>query len=154
MKWGHTERAPVAGGNLLLANGGDSGMRESTPMEIEIGAGRRSLLPSLAVISALLVCKGLLYGTVLLAVLGVAIDIPPGPWAIAVDIAVALAVVAFWFNRRRHGMVWPTLLAALGAILVIGYMHGPVPAELEWAGLILFVVAAFVDWKAGRRRIG
>ncbi len=76
MKWGHTERAPVAGGNLLLANGGDSGMRESTPMEIEIGAGRRSLLPSLAVISALLVCKGLLYGTVLLAVIGVTIDIP------------------------------------------------------------------------------
>ncbi len=29
MKWGHTERAPVAGGNLLLANGGDSAATEA-----------------------------------------------------------------------------------------------------------------------------
>jgi len=26
--------------------------------------------------------------------------------------------------------------------------------ELEWAGLILLLVAAFLDWKAARRRIG
>jgi len=129
-------------------------MREPTAMEIETGAGRRSLLPSLAVIVALLVCKGLLYGTALLAVIGVAVDIPPGPWAIAVDLAVALAVIAFWPSRRRHGVIWPTLLATLGAILVIGHMHGPIPVELEWAGLILLLVAAFLDWKAARRPIG
>lgn len=129
-------------------------MRESTPMEIETGAGRRSLLPSLAVISALLVCKGLLYGTALLAVIGVAVDIPPGPWAIAVDLAVVFAVVAFWFSRRRHGIVWPTLLASLGAILVVGYMHGLVGVELEWAGLVLLLVAAVLDWNVGQRGIG
>ncbi len=129
-------------------------MRDSTPMEIEAGAGQRSLLPSFAVISALLVCKGLLYGTALLAVIGVAVDIPAGPWAIAVDLAVVFAVVAFWFSRRRHGKVWPTLLASLGAILVIGYMHGPVPVELEWAGLILLLLAAVLDWIVGRRGIG
>ncbi len=139
---------------LHLANGEDGDMREPTAMEIETGAGRRSLLPSLAVIVALLVCKGLLYGTALLAVIGVAVDIPPGPWAIAVDLAVALAVIAFWLSRRRHGVIWPTLLATLGAILVIGYMHGPIPVELEWAGLILLLVAAFLDWKAARRRVG
>ena len=129
-------------------------MGESTPMEIETGAGRRSLLPSLAVISALLVCKGLLYGTALLAVIGVAVDIPPGPWAIAVDLAVVFAVVAFWFSRRRHGIVWPTLLASLGAILVVGYMHGLVHVELEWAGLVLLLVAAVLDWNVGQRGIG
>ena len=129
-------------------------MRESTPMEIETGAGRRSLLPSLAVISALLVCKGLLYGTALLAVIGVAVDIPPGPWAIAVDIAVVFAVVAFWFSRRRHGIVWPTLLASLGAVLVVGYMHGLLQVELEWAGLVLLLVAAVLDWNVGRKGIG
>ncbi len=129
-------------------------MRESTPKEIETGAGRRSLLPSLAVISALLVCKGLLYGTALLAAIGVAVNIPPGPWAIAVDLAVVFAVVAFWFSRRRHGIVWPTLLASLGAILVVGYMHGAVHVELEWAGLILLLVAAVLDWNVGRRGIG
>ena len=152
MKWGYTERDAVAGGNLFLANGGDDCMRESTPTEIEADVGRQSLLPSLAVISALLICKGLLYGTALLAVLGVAVDIPPGPWAIAVDLAVACAVVAFWMSRRRHNMVGPTLLAVLGAILVIGYMHGLLPVQLEWAGLILLVIAAWLDWKAGRRR--
>ena len=154
MKWGYTERVAVAEESLHLANGEDGDMREPTAMEIETGAARRSLLPSLAVIVALLVCKGLLYGTALLAVIGVAVDIPPGPWAIAVDLAVALAVIAFWLSRRRHGVIWPTLLATLGAILVIGYMHGPIPVELEWAGLILLLVAAFLDWKAARRRIG
>ena len=154
MKWGYTERVPVAGEILHFANGEDGGMREPAAMEIETGSDRRSLLPSLAVILALLVCKGLLYGTALLAVIGVAVDIPPGPWAIAVDLAVAIAVTAIWFSRRRHGVVWPTLLATLGAILVIGYMHGPIPVELEWAGLFLLLVAAFLDWKATRRRTG
>jgi hypothetical protein len=100
----YTERVPVAEESLHLANGEDGGMREPTAMEMEIetGAGRRSLLPSLAVIVALLVCKGLLYGTALLAVIGVAVDIPPGPWAIAVDLAVALAVIAFWLNRAAE----------------------------------------------------
>ena len=59
-------------------------MREPTAMEIETGAGRRSLLPSLAVIVALLVCKGLLYGTALLAVIGVAVGSrisPSSPFA-------------------------------------------------------------------------
>ncbi len=119
-------------------------------MQIDTGADRRSLLPSLAVISALVVCKGLLYGTALLAVVGVAVDIPPGPWAIAVDLAVAFAVAALWFSRRRHGMIGPTLLAALGAVLVVGYMHGPVPVALEWTGLGLLVAAAILDWKSGR----
>ncbi len=115
---------------------------------------RGRLLPSLAVILALLVCKGLLYGTALLAIIGVTLEIPPGPWAIAVDFAVILAVAAFWYNRRRHGMIWPTLMAGVGALLVIGHMHGPVPVALEWAGLILIVAAAILDWKAGRIRQG
>jgi hypothetical protein len=106
----------------------------------------------LSVIAALLVCKGLLYGTALLALIGVTLEIPPGPWAIAVDIAVTLAVVTFWFSRQRHGVLWPTLLAIPGALLVIGRMHGPVPVELEWSGLVLLLVAAVVDWQAGRRR--
>ncbi len=82
-------------------------------------------VPSLTVSAALVVCKGLLYGTALLAIIGVAVDILPAPWAVAVDIAVVGATIAFWFNRRRHGMIWPTLIAALGAILVIGRMHWP-----------------------------
>lgn len=127
-------------------------MGKSTPTEIEAGFDRPNVLPGLAVLSALLICKGLLYGTALLAVLGVTIDIPPGPWAIAIDLAVGLAVVAFWFSRRRHGAVAPTLLAALGAVLVIGYMHGLLPVQLEWAGLILLVVAAWLDWKASRQQ--
>jgi hypothetical protein len=128
-------------------------MDGSLPTENGAGAKHRTFLPGLAVVTALVLCKGLLYGTALLAVAGVMLDIPPGPWAIAIDLAVAVAVTAFWFSRRRHGKNLPTLLAALGAILVIGRMHGPVPVELEWAGLILLLVAAFFDWKAGRRRI-
>lgn len=127
-------------------------MQDLTQSEIVADKGLRKALPSLAVVSALLLCKGLLYGTALLAVVGVAVDIPPGPWAVGVDLAVALAVVAFWFSRRRHGLIWPTLLAALGAALVIGRMHGLVPVELEWTGLLVLVVAAFLDWKAGRRQ--
>jgi hypothetical protein len=105
----------------------------------------------MAVLSALIVCKGLLYGTALLAIIGVSVDIPPGPWAAAVDIAVILAVATFWFSRRRHGMLWPTLLAVVGALLVIGRMHGPAPVELEWMGLVLLLVAAAIDWEAGKR---
>jgi hypothetical protein len=115
-----------------------------------MGRTQESLLPGLAVISALLICKGLLYGTAMLAVIGVAVDIPTGPWAVAVDLAVMSAVLALWFNHRRHGNVWPTLLAAPGALLVIGRMHGPVPVELEWAGLAMLVVAAILDWRTRR----
>lgn len=111
-------------------------------------------LPSLTVLAALVVCKGLLYGTALLALVGVALEIPPGPWAVAVDIAVTGAVIAFWFGRRRHGMIWPTVLAALGAVLVIARMHGQVSEALEWTGLGLLVIAAVVDWRAGRRPPG
>lgn len=126
-------------------------MGKATMIETETDIPRRSLLPSLAVVSALVLCKGLLYGTALLALIGFSVDIPPGPWAVAVDIAVILAVIAFWYNRHRHGLIWPTLIAAIGAILVIGRMHGFVSSVLEWAGLILIVVAAFIDWKAGQR---
>jgi hypothetical protein len=129
-------------------------MRERTATKDEVHAGGAGRLPGLAVIAALVVCKGLLYGTALLAVIGIAVDIPPGPWAVAVDIAVVGATVAFWFNRRRHGMIWPSLIAALGAVLVIGRMHGQVPEVLEWTGLGLLVVAALLDWKPGRRPAG
>ncbi|MCH4565590.1 hypothetical protein MKP05_21085 [Halomonas sp. EGI 63088] len=120
---------------------------------MKIRAGRQSFLPSLTVIAALVVCKGLLYGTALLALIGVTVDIPPGPWSVAVDIAVVGATIAFWSNRRRHGMIWPTLIAALGAILVISRMHGQVPEALEWTGLSLLVVAALLDWRAGRKPV-
>jgi hypothetical protein len=116
------------------------------------GVRRRNLLPSVAVASTLIVCKGLLYGTALLAIIGITVDIPPGPWAIAVDVVVILAVVAFWYSRRRHGNMWPTIMAAAGAVLVVSRMHGPVPAAFEWAGLVLLVSAALLDWKVGRTR--
>lgn len=126
-------------------------MGNETRTQIQTAGGRQRLLPSLAVLSALIVCKGLLYGTALLAIIGVSADIPLGPWAAAVDIAVIIVVLTFWFSRRRHGMLWPTLLALLGALLVIGRMHGPVPVELEWMGLVLLLVAAVIDWQAGKR---
>ena len=118
-----------------------------------MGTVHKGLLPSLAVILALLICKGLLYGTTVLALIGIAVDVPLGPWAVAVDLAVAFAVFAFWLNRRYHGSPWPTLFAAAGALLVIGRMHGPVPVELEWAGLVMLVAAAVFDWRARRLRV-
>lgn len=127
-------------------------MPELMPTKMVTPVGRRSLLPGLTVIAALLVCKGLLYGTALLAVVGVTVDIPLGPWAVAVDIAVLGATLAFWLSRRRHGVIWPTLIAALGAILVISSMHAQVPEVLEWTGLGLLVVAAVLDWRVARSR--
>ncbi len=127
-------------------------MTKTAPATNENKTKRPSPLPGLAVILTLLVCKGLLYGAALLAIIGVTIDIPPGPWAVAVDIAVILAVMAFWFNRRRHGNIWPVLMAAVGALFVIGHMHGLVPVAVEWTGLVLIVAAALLDWKAGRTR--
>ncbi len=106
------------------------------------------LWPVWSVAAALLVCKGLLYGVALLAVLGIGIDIPPGPWAVAVDIAVLIAVAAFRASRKRHGRNLPFALSVLGAGMVIANMHGLVAAIVEWAGLALLVIAAWLDRNA------
>jgi hypothetical protein len=126
-------------------------MRDAVLTERETTTVRQRILPSLAVVLVLLICKGVLYGAILLTAIGLTVDISPGPWAIMVDLAVAFAIVAFLINRRRHGEDWPMMLAVVGAALVIGRMHGPVPAALEWVGLVLLVCAAYYDWRAGKR---
>ena len=111
---------------------------------------RTRLWPIWSVAIALILCKGLLFLIVILAAIGVVIDIPLGLWAAAVDIAVLVAAAAFWRRYKRSGQISPFLLAAAGAVMVIANMHGFVPPIVEWAGLALLVLAAMLDWK-GRR---
>ena len=111
---------------------------------------RTKMWPIWSVAIALFLCKGLLVLTFLLAAVGLTVVIPLGLWAAAVDVAVLVAVAAFWRRRQRSGQNLPFGLAAVGAVMVIANMHGFVPPVVEWAGLALLVLAAWLDWQ-GRK---
>lgn len=111
---------------------------------------RTKMWPIWSVAIALLLCKGLLILTIALAAIGMTITIPLGLWTAAVDVAVLVAVAAFWRRRQRSGQNLPFALAAVGAVMVIANMHGFVPPIVEWIGLVLLVLAAWLDWQ-GRK---
>ena len=109
---------------------------------------RTRLWPIWSVAIALFLCKGLLFLTIALAAVGIGVDIPLGLWAAAVDVAVMVAVAAFWRRYKRSGNIMPFIMAATGAVMVIANMHGFVPSIVEWAGLALLVLAAWMDWQS------
>lgn len=111
-------------------------------------------LPRVATALALLSCYGTKVLIGLLSLLGVTLAINEGVWAGAIAVFAALAAIAIAVSYRRHRIVGPTAIAALGLALILWVMFGSYSRVIELAGFVLLIAATLWDWRAGASRRG
>lgn len=111
-----------------------------------------SRLSCAATALAVLSCYGTLLLIGLLSLLGVSLALDERIWAGTISTLAVVATVAIAASYRRHRIVWPTAVAALGLGLILWVMHGSYDGIVEAAGFALLVAATAWDWKAGTRR--
>lgn len=118
------------------------------------GSTKVSWLPRVATALALLSCYGTTVLIGLLSLLGVTLAINEGVWASAIAIFAALATIAIAVSYRRHRIVGPTAVAALGLGLILWVMFGSYSRVIELVGFVLLIAATLWDWRAGASRCG
>ena len=117
-------------------------------------SSKASWSPGAATALAVLSCYGTTVLIGLLSLLGVTLAIDEGAWAGAIAIFAALATVAVAMSYRRHRIVGPTVVAALGLGLILWVMFGSYGRVIELVGFGLLTAAALWDWRAGASRGG
>jgi rhodanese-related sulfurtransferase len=100
---------------------------------------------------AVLSCYGTTVLIGLLSLLGVSLALDEGAWAIAISVFAALAAIAIAASFRRHRIIGPTVIAALGLGLILWVMFGSYSRAVELAGFVLLISATLWDWRAGAR---
>lgn len=118
------------------------------------GSSKASWLPRAATALAVLACYGTTVLIGLLSLLGVTLAIYDGVWAGAIDIFAALATVAIAASYRRHRILGPTAVAALGLALILWVMFGSYSRLIELVGYVLMIASTMWDWRAAMRRSG
>ena len=117
-------------------------------------SSKASWLPRAATALAVLSCYGTTVLIGLLSLLGVTLAIDEGVWAGAIAIFAALATLAVAVSYRRHRIVGPMVVAALGLGLILWVMFGSYSRVIELVGFVLLIAAALWDWRAGVSRGG
>jgi len=118
------------------------------------GSSKASWFPRATTALAVLSCYGTTALIGLLSLLGVTLAINEGVCAGVIAILAALAAVAIAVSYRRHRIVGPTVVAALGLGLILWVMFGSYSRVIELAGFVLLIAAALWDWRAGVSRGG
>jgi rhodanese-related sulfurtransferase len=118
------------------------------------GSSKASWLPRAAPVLAVLSCYGTTALIGLLSLLGVTLAIDEGVWGGTIAIFAALATVAVVMSYRRHRIVGPAVVAALGLGLILWAMFGSYSRVIELVGFVLLIAAALWDWRAGVSRRG
>lgn len=118
------------------------------------GGSKASWFPRAATALAVLSCYGTVALIGLLSLLGITLAIDEGVWAGAIAIFATLATVAVAMSYRRHRIVGPTSVAALGLGLILWVMFGSYSRVIELVGFALLIAAALWDWRAGASRGG
>jgi len=118
------------------------------------GSSKVSWLPRAATALAVLSCYGTTVLIGLLSLLGVTLAINEGVWAGAIAIFAALATLSIAVSYRRHRVIGPTVVAALGLGLILWVMFGSYSRVIELVGFVLLIAAALWDWRAGVSRGG
>lgn len=118
------------------------------------GSSKASWLPRAATALAVLSRYGTTALIGLLSLLGVTLAIDEGVWAGAIAVFAALAAIAVAVSYRRHRIVGPTAVAALGLGLILWVMLGSYSRVIEPVGFVLLIAAALWDWRAGASRGG
>jgi rhodanese-related sulfurtransferase len=113
------------------------------------GSSKASWFPRVATALAVVSCYGITVLIGLLSFLGVTLAIDEGVWVGAIAVFAALATVAIATSYRRHRIVGPTVVAALGLGFILWAMFGSYNRLIELAGFVLLVSAALWDWRAG-----
>lgn len=117
-------------------------------------SSKASWLPRAATALAVLSCYGTTVLIGLLSLLGVTLAIDEGAWAGAIAVFAALAAIAVAMSYRRHRIVGPMVVAALGLGLILWVMFGSYSRVIELVGFVLLIAAALWDWRAGVSRGG
>ncbi len=110
-----------------------------------------SWFPRAATALAVLSCYGTTVLIGLLSLLGVSLALDEGVWAGAISVFAALATIAVAASYRRHHIIGPTVIAALGLALILWAMYGSYSRPTELAGFVLLIAATLWDWRAGAR---
>jgi hypothetical protein len=116
------------------------------------GSGKLYWFPRAATALAVLSCYGTAVLIGLLSLLGVSLALDEGIWAGAISLFAALATIAIAASYRRHRIIGPTVIAALGLGLILWVMYGSYSRVIELAGFVLLIVATLWDWRASARR--
>ncbi len=115
------------------------------------GSSKASWVPRAATALAVLSCYGTTVLIGLLSLLGVSLAVDEGIWAGAISVFAALATIAIAASYRRHRIIGPTVIAALGLGLILWVMFGSYSRVIELAGFVLLIAATLWDWRAGAR---
>jgi rhodanese-related sulfurtransferase len=110
-----------------------------------------SWVPGAATALAILSCYGTAAAIGLLSLLGVSLALDEGIWAGAISVFATLAAIAIAASYRRHRIVGPTAIAALGLGLILWVMFGSYSRAVELAGFVLLIAATLWDWRTGAR---
>lgn len=116
------------------------------------GSGKASWFPGAATALVVLSCYGTTILIGLLSLLGVSLALDESIWAGAISVFAALATFAIAASYRRHRIIGPTVIAALGLGLILWVMYGSYSRAVELVGFVLLIVATLWDWRAGARR--
>jgi len=118
------------------------------------GSREASGFPRAATALADLSCCGTAAVIGLLSLLGVSLALDEGIWAGAISLFAALATIAIAIARsyRRHLIVGPAVVAALGLGLILWTMYGAYSRVVELVGFVLLKAATLWDWRAGATR--
>jgi len=89
--------------------------------------------------------------TALLAIFGITLSINPHIQAILIVLFAILTSVLIIKGYLQHHKIGPTLLAAIGTLVIIVTMYISYSKLVESAGLLALVVAAGWNWYVTRR---
>lgn len=116
------------------------------------GGNKASWVPRAATTLAILSCYGTTALIALLSLLGVTLALDEAVRAGTISVFAALAVMALALSFRRHRIIGPTAVGALGLGLILWVMFGSYGRAIELVGFILLIAATLWDWRVGARR--
>ncbi|WP_159460207.1 MerC family mercury resistance protein [Tistlia consotensis] len=108
------------------------------------------MAPAAAALS-MLACYGTLAASALLGALGVTIALNEAVWAGAIVIFAWLTLPALWLRWRRHRLLRPLALAAVGVALISITMTVAYARAVEIVGFVFLCAGTYLDWRAAGR---
>ena len=104
-----------------------------------------------AALLAFIACNGLILVTALLAIFGITLSVNPHVQAVLIVLFAILTSALILKGYLQHHKIGPTLLAAIGTLVIIVTMYISYSKLVESAGLLALVVAAGWNWYVTRR---
>lgn len=102
---------------------------------------------------ALIACYGTLAAVGLLGALGVTIVLNQNVWAGVIVVFAWLSLLALWPGWRRHGLLLPIVIAAIGVVMITFTMTAVYEHAIEIAGFAFLCAGTYLDWR-GKHRMG